>query len=245
MSIVNKNNNNKNKYLVFDVLNRYPNILHGFTIRNKKNITYEEMCDDLGCTKKNICYIVNQLHSDKVKVIYNNEQITDIDGLITNQKNIPLFIRTADCNSIILFDPEKEVIANIHSGWKGTLQRIIEKGVKEMIDVFGSNPSDIIACFFPSIRMCHFEVDEDVYELFKNEFFNIEKYIKKGNYKEGKQKYYIDTTKINEEMLTNLNVKKENIYITEYCTMCNNDLFYSHRMNDKNRNLTVVDLKEK
>lgn len=110
-------------------------------------------------------------------------------------------IATADCQSIILYDKEKEVIGNIHSGWKGTLGKILSKGINLMIDRFSSNVEDIIVCIGPSILDCCFEVDKDVVDMFNEEFTDIEEFIRLGEIKEGKQKYYIDTVGINKKEL--------------------------------------------
>lgn len=240
---------NENEYLQFNKLNEFNNIIHGFTIKSKnfkKNEEdYKKVCEDLNLNK-NYLKIELQIHSNIVKCVMNNDLVTDADGLITNIKNLPLFIRTADCISFILYDSVKEVIGNIHSGWKGTLGRIIENGIMKMKDNYFSNIEDIIICVFPSILYCHFEVEDDVYKLYKNEFKelkNINKYIKKGEIKDGKQKYFIDTVSINKQMMIDLGIKNENIYLSNMCTYCNNDLFYSYRKKDNGRNLTVIEMK--
>ena len=74
--------------------------------------------------------------------------------------------------------PVKKAIANTHSGWKGTIQRIAVKTVEKMIKEFECNPKDIICCICPSIRKCHFEVEKDVKDMFENEFKDLETYAK-------------------------------------------------------------------
>lgn len=235
-----------NDYLQFNRLNEYKNIVHGFTLRVKKgeDTKYSDVCSDLNLNK-NYIEIKKQVHSNKIAIINDNTIVTEVDGLITNKKNIPLFIRTSDCISIIIYDSVKEVIGNIHSGWRGTLKRIVVNGIEIMKKEFNSNPEDLIVAMFPSIDKCHFEVEEDVKILFEEEFtdMDIKKYITKGEVKEGKQKYYMDLNNINIDMILNLKVKKENILTTEICTMCENDKFYSHRCKDEERNLTVIEMK--
>lgn len=234
-----------NEYLQFNRLNEFKNVIHGFTLRVKgKDTEYDEVCSDLNLSK-NYVEIKKQVHSNKIAIVNDNSIITEVDGLITNKKNIPLFIRTSDCISIIIYDPIKEVIGNIHSGWRGTLKRIIINGIELMKKEFSSNSEDLLIAMFPSIGKCHFEVDEDVKILFEEEFkdINIDKYITKGEIKEGKQKYYIDLNNINIDIMLNLKVKKENILNTGICTMCENDKFYSHRCKDEERNLTVIEMK--
>ena len=95
--------------------------------------------------------------------------------MITNKKNIILTTTNADCILLLFFDPVKKVIANTHSGWKGTLQEISVKTVNKMKEEYGCDPKDIIVCICPSIRKCHFEVDKDVYEMFYNQFKKLGK----------------------------------------------------------------------
>lgn len=146
----------------------------------EKNIkSYKKLCEELNMNYKNLVK-PNQDHTDKVKLVKNKIEINkpdfDIkeydrtDGLFTNKKDIILGTTNADCILLLFYDPEKGIIANIHSGWRGTLQRISVKAVKKMIKEFNCRPEDIICCICPSIRKCHFEVDKDVKEMFEKEF---------------------------------------------------------------------------
>lgn len=234
---------NKHKYLEFDILNEL-GVTNAITIRDDIYYSYDEVCEDLDLDKTKICKITKQIHSNIVFSINENYDVSEGDALITNKKNTPLFIRTSDCNSIVIYDKVKKVIACIHSGWRGTVKRILINTINEMIEKYSSCVSDLIVCFYPSIRECHFEVDTDVYELFKSEFkeYNESLYIK---VKELENKYLIDTTLLNILMLKDMGIKEKNIYTTDLCTYHNNDLFYSYRKKDKNNNLTVVVMKGK
>ncbi len=244
--ITNINRYGKNDYLQFNKLNEFKNIVHGFTANKNTEVhTYEEVCKDLSLTEKNITFSEKQIHSNLVEIIYDDYNVTEVDGLITNKVNVPLFIRTADCISIILYDPVKKVIGNIHSGWKGTISRISEEAISIFKKEFSSNEKDILAFIFPAIGKCHFEVEEDVKMLFVNEFkeFDINNYIKDDGIRDGREKFLIDLYGIVKKNLIDLSLKEENIYITDYCTVCSNDRFYSHRTKEKGRNLTVVEMK--
>lgn len=173
----------------------------------------------------------NQTHSTNVKVITKdniNEVFENVDGLITNLKNIYLLTVVADCQGILLFDKKNKVIGNIHSGWRGTLNRIIKNAVNIMINEFNSNVEDIKVYFSPCIHKCCFEVSIDVKEMFEKEFndLEIENYITKGNRED---KYYIDTLKLNIDYLIKLGIKKENITYSDFCTKCNSDILHSYR----------------
>lgn len=174
----------------------------------------------------------NQMHTNNVEVIdkpHTLEELKDTDGLITNNPNLVLATTNADCILYLVYDPKKKVIANVHSGWRGSYQRIIEKTIDKMIEKFNSNPQDIIICICPSIRRCCFEVEKDVKDMFYERFNFIPKldqYIVNG-YKENK--FYIDTVGINNCLLQAKGIKKENIYDCNICSVCNSDMVHSYR----------------
>lgn len=201
-------------------------------INSYKSIAKQLSCDYINFVKP------NQNHTDVVKIInnkinkdlpdFNLKEYDETDGLITSKNNMFLSTTNADCILMLLFDPIKKVVANIHSGWKGTLNTISVKAVQKMIKDFDCNPEDIICCICPSIRKCHFEVDKDVMELFYNKFKylnNIDEIIKQN-----KQKWNIDTVLINQIILENIGLKKENIIDSKICSVCNSDIIHSYRV---------------
>ena len=188
-----------------------------------------------------------QKHTNIVKSVTKeniNDDFNDCDGLITDLKGISLGTLTADCQAIFLYDPIKKVIGNIHSGWKGTLNRIIENAIKLMISDYNSNPKDIIVGICPSILKCCFEVDEDVKDMFIDDFKDIdtEGCIASGD----NNKFYIDTVKINKQVLLNLGILEHNIHLSNICTKCYKDEFHSHRgaLGNAGRNLALIVMKE-
>ena len=263
---------NKNiEYLQYRKLLEYKNIIShaytlglnvGFKVTGANNKiedngydfvinSYKNICESIGCNYKNVIR-ANQDHTDKVKIITEKttkepelkltKEIVE-DGLITNKKNIVLSTTNADCILLMFFDPVKKVIANTHSGWKGTVQRISVKTIKKMKEQFGCEPKDIICCISPSIRKCHFEVDEDVKDIFLNEFKNlegnnfmndivsIEKIIEKNPQK---NKWNIDTVLINKILMKEEGLKPENIIDSGICSMCNSDIIHSYRVEKEN-----------
>lgn len=181
-----------------------------------------------------------QTHSAIVKCIdkvETSDKLQDVDGLITDKKDIALTTKNADCILFLFFDPIKKVIANVHSGWKGTFQKIAEKAVIKMINYYGCNPKDIVCCICPSIRKCHFEVDEDVKDLCCEIFSftkKINEFIEIGEIKNGKLKYMIDTVLINKILLLDLGLKEHNIIDSEICSVCNQNNFHSARTEGEN-----------
>jgi len=148
------------------------------------------------------------------------------DALITNIKGLLLSVRTADCVPILLYDPKNQAIGAVHSGWRGTLAKIGTKAVERMTDVYGSDPKDIKVSIGPAIGQCCFEVGFDVYEVFVREcgegitrFFETQPGSKPhGNIKP-----------MNKAFLMDAGIIEENIEVSDFCTKCNPDLFYSAR----------------
>lgn len=242
-----------NKYYMFDKLNEYDNILHLYSKKpinyNKNQKSSNELNDIILDIEKDFSYTfkvvkgTTQTHSNNVGVIDNdslNKDFNNYDGLITNLEGVALIMKTADCQSIFLYDPINKVIGNIHSGWKGTLNKIAINAISIMKEKFNSNYKDIIVCISPSIRSCCFEVDEDVYSMFKNKFCYINEFVEKKN-----NKYYIDTINLNKKILKEIGIKEENIFDSGICTKCNSKIYHSYREDKDNsgRNLSLIVLK--
>ena len=173
-----------------------------------------------------------------------NEKFIDTDALTTNKKDKILSLTFADCTPIYLFDKNKKVIANIHSGWKGTVKKIAKKSVEFMKEKYNSNPEDIVCVIGPTIRKCHFEVKQDVRDIFYNEFKymqNIDDIIK---YNKEADSYFIDTVEINKNLLQEEGILEENIIDSKVCSYCNSDIIHSYRKEGKKagRNTALISL---
>ncbi len=231
------------QYLQFRRLLEYKDrLVHCYTLKpsnlkekSKEDIEYTRICNALNIDNKSIV-MPNQTHTNNVEMVLENSEsanFKDVDGLITNKKNKALAAVFADCNSLFLYDPVNNVIGNIHSGWKGTVSKIGEVAVKKMIKNYNCNPSDIICCIGPSIRKCHFEVEDDVKDLFVD-VFDDESIIKKDGIKNGKQKYHVDAVAAIIKMLKECGLKSENIIDSGICTMCNSEILHSYRAEKAN-----------
>ena len=200
---------------------------------------YKDVCEKLGQNYINIVKC-NQEHTKNVASVkekvnknepdFNVEKYNSTDGLITNKKDIILATTNADCILMLFFDPQKKVIANVHSGWKGTLQEISIEAVKKMKKEYSCNAEDIMCFICPSIRNCHFEVDQEVKDLFYNKFkklYNIEEIIEENK---EKNKWHIDTVLINRTILKQEGLKEENIIDSGLCSVCNSDIIHSFRV---------------
>lgn len=245
------------EYLQFRKLLEYEDkIVHCYTLKGENNNysavdkdNYRNLYKELNLPYEGFTKIEYQAHSSLVeKVEDKNEFHNNIDGLLTDKSGISLSLRFADCTPILFYDPTKNVIGNIHSGWKGTVQKIGQIGALKMINEYGSNPKDIICCIGPCIGMCHFEVGEEVKENFEQTFSylaDIESFIKKGEKKEDGQKYFIDTTFINRKLLEEIGILPDNIIESNICTVCNKKQMHSYRAEKEKagRNTSIIGLK--
>lgn len=223
-------------------------VKHAYTLKGEKTNFRSNSKEEKDCYCKiyeaiglDVNTLVKPLqnHTSNVKCIdkvLKKEELVNTDGLITDKKEIALTTTNADCILLLFYDPIKKVIANIHSGWKGTFQKISEKAVIKMITNYNCRPEDIYCFISPSIRKCHFEVDEDVKNLCEEIFSftgKTEEFIEKGKIIDNKQKYMIDTVSINRILLTELGLKDTNIIDCDICSVCNSDKINSYRVEGK------------
>lgn len=174
-----------------------------------------------------------QTHSRNIAAVSDSHQgeetpfgrfFPDTDGIVTDKEGIALITRFADCTPILLFDPIKRVQANIHSGWKGTLQRIGANGIDVMKKQFNCDPNDIIAIIGPTIGKEDFEVDIDVMQMFKDEFDFHNEIIRKKD----EIKYLIDLPTTSKKILLSKGIKEENITTVDLSTK-SDPIFHSYR----------------
>lgn len=160
----------------------------------------------------------NQIHSSKVLSF--DSEVKDGDALITDKKGIAIGIFTADCVPVLMFDKRLNIIASVHSGWKGTLSNICANTIGKMEDKYLSNPKDIVVYIGPHNRSCCYEVSEEMINIFKDKFAGVD--VSEGRY------LNLENCILHE--LQNKGVKKENINCINYCTHCSKEIpFYSYR----------------
>lgn len=185
------------------------------------------------------------LYKDTLSDIPGTED--EIDGQITNEENVVLYVMGADCVPVFIADTEKKVVSAVHAGWRGTVFDIAGEAVKKMKLRFNSDSKDIKAVIGPSICMDCYEVSADVAEQFIKRYRdkNVVKPAS-GDYSDNPtQKYYLNLWEANKVNLINAGVKPENIEISGICTRCHSDLFYSHRAhgNERGVNIGFIEIK--
>lgn len=168
----------------------------------------------------------NQVHSAGVTIVTKPGLYTKTDALITNQNDLFLVISVADCLPVMIYDPKQNVTANIHSGWRGTQKNIVTNAINTMKSEFGSNPEDMIVFAGPGICKEHFEVGEEVAELFEKE------YISRKDTGES-HKLFVDIGEAVTDQIINAGVNPVNIERSEFCTYSRSDYLHSYRR-DKN-----------
>ena len=251
------------KYMQFKKLLKYKNIKHCFTLkptdvgsndtyRTTKSIAdknYKDICNLLKLDSSNIVRPY-QTHTNNVKKITNEvgifpEKLQDVDGLITRENNKILSLTFADCTPIYLYDKQKNIIGNIHSGWQGTVKKIAKYAIIKMKKEFNSDPKDIICVIGPTIRKCHFEVQKDVKDIFYNTFKYMKNIDKIIEFNKNTNSYFIDTVEINKELLKEEGILEENIVDSGICTYCNSNIIHSYRKEGKEagRNTALICIK--
>lgn len=242
-------------YLTFPILEQF-GVKHGFSTRlggvsegmfssmnlsfqrgddrDKVEENYKRICNVLNMNHKNVV-LSNQVHDTKIKLVTKEDagkgmikesDIIGIDGLITKEKDIPLVTFYADCVPLFFYDPEKEVIAAAHSGWRGTKEKIGKKMVETMEEEFGCKKEDVVAVIGPSICQDCYEVSEDVVLEFQEVFMEETSLFVKA--KEN-GKYNLDLWKVNSMILKEAGILDEHMSLPNLCTCCNPELLFSHR----------------
>lgn len=176
-------------------------------------------------------YTGQQMHTDHVVVVdeENGEDFIygktfeETDGLITNQPNIALLIKYADCTPIVLFDPNKCVQASVHSGWRGTTKQISLKAIEKMESEFGCRREDILVYVGPSIDQDHYEVGPEVYEAF-SDFKQRETFFKPHG-----EKFKMSMTDANVAILLEAGIKEGNMEVERVSTFTDERLHSARR----------------
>ena len=204
-------------------------LTRGDTMENvEKNLHI--LADALGFDTEKLVMTL-QIHSDIVRVVTEQDSIglchnnyPKCDGLVTNTPGVALLVFTADCTPLLFYDPVTGAVGAAHAGWRGTAKGIGARVVEAMVENFGSKPEDIRAAIGPNIGMCHFETDADVPEAMIEAFGDeMNAYIEKKG-----EKYFLDLKAINAHVLRRAGVR--HIEISDACTMCQPDRFWSHRV---------------
>ena len=184
------------------------------------------------------------------------------DASISNTPSLLLGVQTADCVPILLLDPQKRAIAAVHAGWRGTLQRIVEKTIGRMKMEFKTNPSDLLAAIGPAIGGCCYEVGTEVAAAFHSQFANASEWFDElrtgdepnplqwlNQFPPGHQpppkNVRLDLRKANRAQLLAAGLRPQNIFVSDLCTACRPDLLFSYRKqgSESGRMMSVIGIR--
>jgi purine-nucleoside/S-methyl-5'-thioadenosine phosphorylase / adenosine deaminase len=211
---------------------------------------------------------MKQLHSSVVhRVSAAPREPLAGDGLITNTPGLLLAVKTADCVPVLVADVERRAVGAFHAGWRGTVARVVEKGLGEMRRQFGSLPSDLHAIIGPSIRRCCYQVGPEVRAQFESQFSYADELFEEvfdGNalhlrypllflnqrapgHGELGPETHLDLLKANKRQLLDAGVREQNISVLEGCTACDTARFFSHRaeFGQTGRMMAVIGFRQK
>lgn len=228
-------------FLGYRLLTRYPNLTHGVFTRiggisdppyDRLNISYSvgDRPDAVSFNRNAIQKAVKagrlafmkQSHSDTIFVVRPQHVQTNwvppvADAMITDVPQVALLVKQADCQSVILFDPERQVVANVHCGWRGNVRNILEQVVRRMNREFGSEPHHMAAAIGPSLGPCCAE------------FVNFQGYFPESfrSFRVGPNRF--DLWAVSRQQLIRAGLPGHHIACARICTRCRTDLFYSYR----------------
>jgi polyphenol oxidase len=252
-----------------DTFSDLPWLIHGFSTRGEDgNFTLgrkgeaeeaavesnrRQFLRNLGASKGSKTWplvTLKQVHSAVVHHVngINAEKLVG-DGLITNTPGMVLAVGTADCMPVLIVDPVHKAVGAFHAGWRGTLARIVEKGVGEMRRRFGSDPSDLRAAIGPGIHACCYEVGNELRDKFEAQFpYARELFQEVFESDQVRERYpllfmtqrapghsdlgpklHLDLVEANRRQLREAGLSAENIWASELCTACRTDLLFSYR----------------
>lgn len=243
-------------YYTFPAFDAFDFVRHGFSTRlggvsegiyNSMNLSFtrgdndgavtenfRRFCDAIGVDADRVVVsaqahhtnIYNATAADRGRGVTRERGYTDIDGLLTDEPGVVLCTQYADCVPLFFVDPVRRVVGTSHSGWRGTVAQIGGVTVERMCKDYGCRREDIRAAIGPSIGPCCFEVDDPVYTEFAAMDNWQDGFVK---VKEG-GKYDIDLWAVNRRILLDAGIRPEHITVTDLCTKCHPDVFWSHRV---------------
>ena len=200
------------------------NVSHGLgddnrNVRKNRNVIAR-------CMGGSHLVFLRQMHGDRVVIVdgcrganpYDESPAPLIgDALVTNLHQRLLVIQLADCQAVMLYDHNRDVVANVHAGWRGSINAIIDRTLSVMVKRFGCQPRDIVAGIGPSLGPCCAE--------FVN--YRLEIPEKFWSYKDAA--HHFDFWAVSRDQLREVGILPENISISGICTKCNTDRFFSYR----------------
>ncbi|PHS58134.1 MAG: hypothetical protein COB17_03840 [Sulfurimonas sp.] len=219
------------------LLNNFSNISHAFTTKDSCNLAFhvndlkidvikrhEALAKELNYNKNSLVHM-KQIHSDIVYIVDSKDNFDyppTCDALITDIKNKPLMVMVADCSPILFYDKVKEVIAVAHAGRQGAFKNIIKNVLDKFTNNFNSDIGNILVSIGPNIKSCCYEVGLEI--KIEAEKLNLE-------YSNNNNNFFLNIDKILKTQLLEYGLLEKNIEISDECTKCKKDKYFSYRAN--------------
>ncbi len=196
---------------------------------------------------------LRQIHSGLVRILKSKDAIPKSalkgDGVITSHSDVLVAIQVADCVPVLVADAQRSAVGAFHAGWRGTVKRIVERGVGSMRAVFGCDPKNLYAAIGPCIHACCYAVGDEVIDEFTSQFaYSKELFSEIYDRDPIKEKYpllfltarapghsnigpqiHLDLVEANRRQLMDAGIPADHIWAAEECTSCRTDLLFSHR----------------
>lgn len=179
-------------------------------------------------------YMPSQVHKTRIVHVSpttTREELMDTDALITRHPGLCIAVMSADCVPVLLYDRRNNVVAAVHSGWRGTVARILEKTMREMHAHYGTQGNDLVAGIGPSVSKESYEVGEEVITAVQESFSEAHELLVPTH----PQKAKLDLWNANRQQLLAFGVPDDQIEISNLCTVIHNDVFFSARKGDAGR----------
>jgi polyphenol oxidase len=168
-------------------------------------------------------YLPLQKHTDKITIIEYDLEPKVADAVVTNRRGLVIGIKVADCVPVLLFDKKKLIAGAVHAGWRGTAAGIVKKTIAVLKDYFHASPVDIIIAIGPSIKGCCYGVGPEVVDAVTRETGNGDYVLARGETR------FVDLGAANRHQALSSGILPENVWISEDCTHCLPEKYYSYR----------------
>lgn len=220
-------NNSNIKIIKSEILGSFKELVHGFSTREGLSRTFPyyfnlslSVGDDQDKVLENRAAFFKaagsdylyattqfQVHGDGISIVEQPGYLGENDAMITSKSNIALTVTSADCVPVFVYDANRKIIATIHSGWRGTEKKIVNKVLDRLVSDYNSVISDLYVYIAPSISQENYEVGEEVASLFDTCYV-----------KPNRDKFLLDVSGCNRDMILNFGVPRKNLEISNLCS---------------------------
>ena len=196
------------------------------------------LADQIGISESHIV-MAHQVHGVEVRQVTSEllalsgdvrqSMLEGVDALMTDVAGVCIGVSTADCIPVLLYDEAHHAVAAIHAGWRGTVARIVQKTVQEMVSAYGTAPEGLKAVIGPGISLDNFEVGDEVYDQFEQAAFDMASIAGRRPAVSQPLKWHLDLPLCNQQILRQVGVRKENVFMADICTYAHSDEYFSAR----------------